>query len=82
MSKAILVIDMPNSCMDCPLCASYEIVSSVEEYWCDIANKNVNQDGRPDWCPLQEAPEEQLVWGDDSDWELGYNSCLREIVGR
>jgi hypothetical protein len=36
---------------------------------------------RPNWCPLRSAPEEQLVWHDDDDWVMGYNNCVREIIG-
>ena len=84
MSKAILVIDMPKICKECPICTSYEIVSSVEEHWCMIKNTNVDPYNKPNWCPLKPAPEEQDIWYDDekSDWERGYNNCVREIMGK
>lgn len=84
MSKAILVIDMPESCGKCPICSSYEIISSINEYWCGVKNREVDKSNKPDWCPLQPAPEYQDIWYDDesSDWERGYNNCLREIMGR
>jgi hypothetical protein len=85
MSKAILVVDMPDKCWKCPICASYQASAfSNREYWCTAnENKDVNPDTKPDWCPLQPAPKEQEIWyGDDSsDWDKGYNACLREIVG-
>lgn len=76
MSKAILVIDMPNSCMDCPL-----FVTSDYGAYCVLDD---TRSDKASGCPLQQAPEEELVWFDDErgDWERGYNSCLREIVGR
>ena len=86
MDKAILVIDMPTCCRECPICASYaESAFSPREYWCvAYENKEVDPRVKPDWCPLRPAPEEQEEWFDDekSDWERGYNNCLREIVGR
>lgn len=85
MNKAILVIDMPDSCFKCPVCASYKASAfSSREYWCATNGKDVDPDSKPDWCPLKPAPEEQEVWFDDerSDWERGYNNCVREIVGR
>ena len=86
MNKAILVIDMPKCCNECPICASYaESAFSPREYWCVASeNKDVNPHNKPDWCPLKPAPEEQEVWYDDekSDWERGYNNCVREIIGR
>ena len=85
MNKAILVIDMPNSCNECR-------IRFDDEYsnWCPYDNpepngvwKYVDNKTKPDWCPLKPAPEEQEVWFDDerSDWERGYNNCVREIVG-
>ena len=84
MDKAILVIDMPDSCFKCPVCASYKASAfSSREYWCATNGKDVDPNSKPDWCPLKPAPEEQEVWFDDdrSDWERGYNNCIREIVG-
>lgn len=82
MSKVILVMDDPVRCIDCPL-AKYKHRGS---WLCGMGNNTIDVDSktRPDWCPLKEAPEEQLVWYDDekSDWERGYNNCLRDIVGR
>ena len=86
MDKAILVIDMPKCCRECPVCASYaESAFSHREYWCSpMDNRDVHPENKPDWCPLKPAPEEQEVWYDDerSDWERGYNNCLREIAGK
>lgn len=28
-----------------------------------------------------ESTEYEPIWHDDSDWERGYNSCLKEIKG-
>ena len=84
MNKAILVFDMPDSCIKCPVCASYQSSAfSSREYWCSTNGKDVDPYNKPDWCPLKPAPEEQEVWFDDerSDWERGYNNCVREIVG-
>ena len=84
MNKAILVIDMPDRCWDCPVHASYaESSFSSREFWCTVKGEDVNPKTKPDWCPLQPAPEEQLIWyGDDSqDWDKGYNACLHEILG-
>lgn len=84
MSKAILVIDMPKMCKECPICEFYEIIPSIEEYSCAVENTVVDQYDKPNWCPLKPAPELQDVWFDDeeSDWERGYNNCVNEIMGR
>jgi hypothetical protein len=49
--KAILVIDMPTNCMDCPMC---QLSEWDGEYHCFAANSDeVNFKGnKPNWCPL------------------------------
>ena len=83
MSKAILVIDMPDSCSECPCFGDH-----YADMCCRAAKKRginypYSQDFRQEWCPLMLAPEPQLIWHDDErdDWQRGYNNCLREIVG-
>lgn len=77
MDKAILVIDMPASCDKCPLLLRHD------EERCCIPEKRNSFTTKPDWCPLMSAPEPELIWYDDeqSDWERGYNFCLKEILG-
>ena len=85
MNKAILVIDMPSCCNECK-------IRFDDEYsnWCPYDNPEPNgvfqyveNITKPKWCPLKPVPEEQDVWYEDerSDWERGYNNCLREITG-
>ena len=79
MSKAILVIDMPKGCYECPLA-----VETTHSYGaCCITGSRIIDYSNFPWCPLKPAPEEQDIWFDDesSDWERGYNNCLHEIVG-
>ena len=80
MSKAILVIDMPKGCYECPLAIETGAYNSC----CITATCITSNDNfKFPWCPLKPAPEEQDIWYDDegSDWERGYNNCLHEIVG-
>ena len=79
MSKAILVMDMPeNCCHNCPL--RYNHV-------CTFTNKFVaNYYGmpfRPEWCPLKSMPEpiEKERYEDDYAMGIrnGWNNCLEEI---
>lgn len=87
MNKAILVIDMPDTCGRCQLCQG---ISTNGEYVCSILNEDGNERGyddgkysKPDWCPLKLIPEKKLIWYDDerSDLERGYNDCLCDIIG-
>ena len=91
MSKSVLVIDTPESCLDCQFC--YELDEG--EAYCSISDDDKDTSlmkkidceygycqGKPDWCPLMDLPEK-----DDFDDEYytgyhdGWNRCLEEIVG-
>lgn len=79
MSKSILVIDAPDCCRECPLCA--EDRQTYRDY-CRITDNVIWTLDKPDWCPLKPIPKEQTVRPDyRCDWELGYNSCLHDILG-
>lgn len=76
MNKAILVIDMPDECSDCP-CFQF----GVDNYCAVTGEVNYSHDNRkPTDCPLKPAPELQDLWYDD-DWVMGYNNCVHEIMG-
>ena len=92
MNKVILVMNDPMFCYNCPLAQERFYTSG---YVCGIGHDgergdwvwepvDMDSETKPDWCPLMPAPEKQEIWfGDErSDWERGYNNCLREIVGR
>lgn len=87
--KAVLVIDMPTWCGDCP-CEDGEIGE------CNIAHVSCDylKHERPSWCPLKSLPQRKS--GDDlyerygswtpSDekevyYRVGFNDCLDEITG-
>lgn len=57
MSKAVLVMDMPERCADCPLRSS----KKTSYVCCYLTLKNISStdyyDKKPDWCPLRELPE-------------------------
>ena len=59
MSKAILVIDMPESCDKCPLMFRHE-----EERCCMPEGRN-SFTTKPSWCPLKPMPEKI----DIPDWD-------------
>lgn len=56
MNKSILIINTPNNCGECPICASYQSCAfSVREYWCPVSdNRDADLNSRPEWCPLKE----------------------------
>ena len=83
MSKAILVIDMPDSCNECCL-HNYHfcdvIGDCIDKYMYDI-----NEKDKPSWCPLKEVPEkkEYYIGMDENSAGVvdGWNWCLEEILG-
>lgn len=89
MDKAILVIDMPESCDKCPLFHGF-----YTDMTCGANNYGINypypNDFRQDWCPLKPLPEKYDIEAEknkphdrDCDWEFesGYNVCIDEILG-
>ena len=87
MSKAVLVMDMPEQvCQKCTLC--YE--TEDDEYLCCAVGKLVPDGEKPDWCPLRELPEKKETtypqacytnsyWTDEM--KAGFNTCLNEMLG-
>ena len=95
MSKSVLVIDTPESCLDCQFC--YELDEGVEAC-CSISDDDKDTSlmkkidceygycqGKPDWCPLMDLPEKYN--GDypantsDAGFVEGWNQCIDEIIG-
>ncbi len=52
MSKAILEIDMPECCADCP-CSFFEGNAQKLNLICGITQEEANNVGKPEWCPLK-----------------------------
>lgn len=87
MSKAVLVLDMPESCDMCDL---IEMVNG--KMYCGVKGCGQCAEDyivcRPDWCPLREIPqkigiEEALKMeraGCIADVINSYNACIDEIM--
>ena len=69
MAKAILIMDMPERCVKCPLLLTFPQKDGLalciarpkngqEEY-----NPKHEKSWRPDWCPLRELPERMQICG-------------------
>ena len=95
MSKSALVIDTPETCLDCEFC--FELDEGINAC-CSVMNdendkglcRDIQCDGgycqnKPDWCPLKELPEEEYdeytcdLW--ECIWDSGWNECLKTILG-
>ncbi len=62
-NKAILILDMPETCKKCPVVDLnlYGIISEDDVYCMGNKKERMSLEeakaGKPDWCPLQELPE-------------------------
>lgn len=90
MSKAVLVIDMPDSCRECdfqannvrdnPICILCT-ESCAETYFTKDEYKRINTDlgEKPKWCPLKPLPEKMLKTGEG--YVAGWNAAIDAIGG-
>lgn len=71
MNKSVLVIDTPETCLDCMFCfeldegikAHCSVVSGDEYsgFFRTIDCEDGYCQGKPGWCPLKEVPEEEHI---------------------
>lgn len=87
MSKAVLVMNMPECCADCP-CSFFERDNPIFNLICGVTQEDAYNVGRPDWCPLRELPERETEMTDADDLGNdyvrgtmdGWNNCLDMIL--
>ena len=94
MNKAILVMNEPTYCVNCPLLRT----SRMPNTWvCGLPHNNgnvdivfepvdIDSDTKPDWCPLKPAPRMRFTYiGHDDEatanYNRGWNDCLEKIKG-
>lgn len=89
MSKSILVIDTPETCLDCRFCR--ELHEGIE-VCCELSDEPNDKElcrmieadycqENPDWCPMKDAPEYKNLKNErDKDIALGWNRCLSELL--
>lgn len=89
-TKAVLVIDMPRSCMECNIrfrdeysdfCPVHVIDEQPDVY--DYMMKFT----KPDWCPLKPMPKKLYIGIDGimdctNDFPYGWNACINEILSK
>lgn len=93
MSKAILVMDMPDCCFHCDFCHEkvYDRRYQIEgEKFCGIEDMEVDtyynsfyseEPMRPSWCPLKEMPEKMKYCNGIYNGQVkGWNNCIEEIL--
>lgn len=84
MAKAVLIMDMPESCFGCNLChIDYEEERATCQAYETVKEVNSGTFKKPDWCPLRELPEKKKLTYTDLDADnkaSGWNYCLDEIL--
>lgn len=95
MAKAVLVMDMPESCDMCDFADDTQPPRYGERtLYCNAPG--IGDDAtdyiacRPDWCPLRELPEkmeelppEKYEFGSlGRAFVAGFNGCLDKILGK
>lgn len=94
MSKAILIMDMPDSCLDCRFCRE---IDEGTEACCEIMDepndsllcRMIDSDycqSRPSWCPLRYVPSKQYhsMYGRnkvETSEDKIWNRCIDKILG-
>ncbi len=87
--KAVLVMEMPESCEECPLCRH----DTFEQLGCSAQNHVINfiirmvGQKKPRWCPLRpmlkEIPSRDGMVEDEykDGYRDGWNECVESIEG-
>lgn len=84
MSKAVLVMNMPECCVDCD-CGYFERYAKELNLVCGATGEDANNVAKPDWCPLRELPEYKRQFSDNGNTikkNAGFNECLDKILGK
>lgn len=89
MKKAVLLMDVPEKCLDCNLCF-LDMDGSISCYYNkrEICSNVGENNSRPNWCPLRPLPDRKEItetykWEDRlPSFKCGWNWCLDEITGR
>lgn len=86
MEKAILILDQPKNCLECPVGVNNSCI--MELYIsCRVAGRGAigaEAETIPAWCPLKPLPEKKVVTADDATASVaikyGWNNCLDAIT--
>ena len=85
MSKSVLVMDTPGSCMGC----NFFICDGDTNMDCCMAREtarpvDLEKYDKPEWCPLKPLPEKMTGVASTDHWKSikeGWNGCINKITG-
>lgn len=90
MPKAVLIMDMPESCSKCKFMYEFQGIKKCQLM--NVLNNGASKlsqstfsQKRHDRCPLRELPEKKRTIGKENEADkllmnAGWNDCLDEIV--
>ena len=93
MSKSILIIDTPESCLECPFRYNDGYSSEYKSTWftrrCYLSHDQVYENEILENCPLKPMPQKKntdMSFSTMDEWleyseRIGYNFCIDEILG-
>ncbi len=91
MRKGIIVIKMPDTCLECPMSYHAEDLDAGEGlykrlYRCrmepeDLEEVYLKLNGKTDWCPIRPMPEKanHKDYWDNGRYNKGWNECIEAI---
>lgn len=86
MEKAILILDQPKNCLECPIGDNDSCIMETYVY-CRVAGRgsiDAEAETKPEWCPLKPLPERKTVTANDATASVaikyGWNNCLDAIL--
>lgn len=90
MPKAVLVMDMPESCSKCKFMYEFQGVKkcqlmNVLNNGASRLSQNTFTEKRHDLCPLRELPEKMntgIGWYGENMFRSGFNACLDALEQR
>ena len=89
MNKAILVLDMPKTCEDCPCNQIETNYGGIDRTFCGITDYTTSSRGKLENCPLKPLLHKDFIdeaesYQTESEYKAyisGWNDCLDEILG-
>ena len=87
MSKAILILDNPTTCEECPIGTSDKEMGNavVCRKFAPYLKVNPTPEVKPSWCPLKSMPEKTPRSGFDDLYHVGekngWNAAIDAIGG-
>ena len=82
MNKGIIVVGLPESCAFCDIGS---ITKSNGTIRCRATRLDVDDEIKPEWCPIKPIPQKKKKYGIDSrrlkSFKNGWNAAIDKMMG-